>query len=245
MAIKEHRRTVSGYKMYNPDPKLYNEALNPKHVAISLTGEATLYPLLDDLIDEFMKRGLTTFLVTRGVRPEILANLRREPTQLYVSIESWDENSYVYFNNPLSRALWRKTLETFEILPSFSCPTVVRVTLVRSFNMHNEAVKQWSKILEKAQPTFIEVKAYMYIGGSVTRLSRDDMPRHSEVREWAKTLAEHLGYNVVSESIPSRVVLLSKLDKPVIRYGNPPISWYDKDVEDEFSGEYGHPEEAV
>ncbi|ADM27972.1 Wyosine base formation domain protein [Ignisphaera aggregans DSM 17230] len=240
MAIKEHRRTVSGYKRYpNVDKRIYEEALNPKHVAISLTGEPTLYPRIDDLIEEFHKKGMTTFLVTRGVRPEILANLRVEPTQLYVSLEAFDEESYRYFNNPISPQLWRKTLETLEILPSFTSPTVIRITLIRSFNMHNKAIDAWSKIIERSQPTFIEVKAYMHIGASITRLSRDDMPNHYEVKRVAEELSKRIGYNIVSESIPSRVVLLSKLDRPIIRYGNPPISWSDIDKGDENSGEYG------
>ncbi len=246
MVIKEHARTVSGYKMFpSVDRKRYEEARNPKHVAISLTGEATLYPLLDDLIAEFHRRGMTTFLVTRGIRPEVVANLGVEPTQLYVSIEAFDERSYEYFNNPLSKSLWKRTLETLELLPSFTCPTVVRVTIVKSFNFNEHAVKAWAKILSAAQPTFIEVKAYMHIGGSIERLKRSDMPSHSEVREIAAKLADELSYNIASESKPSRVVLLTRLEKPVIRYGNPPISWHDEDVGDEYSGEYGEPEKAV
>lgn len=240
MVVKEHKRTVSGYKKYpNVDRKMYEESLNPRHVAISLTGEPTLYPRLGELIEEFHRMNLTTFLVTRGIRPEILANLSKEPTQLYVSLEAFDEDSYRYFNNPVYPNLWKRTLETLEILPSFSSPTVVRLTLIRSFNMNLKAVSEWVKLLKIAEPTFIEVKAYMHIGTSILRLSRDDMPSHREVREIAREIANGLGYNIVSESVPSRVVLLSRLDKPVIRYGNPPISWYDKDLLDEYSGEYG------
>jgi len=246
MVIKEHARTVSGYKMFpQVSRKMYEEARKPKHVAISLTGEATLYPLLDDLIEEFHKRGMTTFLVTRGVRPEVLANLRCEPTQLYISIEAFDESSYIKFNNPIAKHLWKRTIESLELLPSFTCPTVVRVTIVKSFNVNEWAIEKWSKILSLAQPTFIEVKAYMHIGGSIERLSRSDMPSHSEVREIAAKLADALGYRIVSESKPSRVVLLSRLEKPIIRYGNPPISWYDEDQGDEYSGEYGAPEEVI
>jgi len=246
MAIKEHRRTVSGYKMYpGVDRRMFEEALNPKHVAISLTGEATLYPLLGDLIEEFHKRGLTTFLVTRGVRPEVLANLSTEPTQLYVSIEAFSYESYLRFNNPIAPTLWRRTLETFEILPSFTCPTVVRITIVKSFNMHREAIEFWTKLLSRAEPTYIEVKAYMHIGGSIERLKRSDMPSHAEVRKVAEELAKALSYNIASESKPSRVVMLTKLKKPVIRYGNPPISWHDPDPGDEYSGEYGAVEEII
>jgi len=240
MAIKEHRRTVSGYRGYpGVDERMWREALRPKHVAISLTGEPTLYSLIGDLIKEFHRRGLTTFLVTRGIRPDVLANLDEEPTQLYISIEAFNEGSYAEFNRPFFPNLWKLTLETLELLPSFTCPTVVRVTLVKSFNMNQRALENIARILKRAMPTFIEVKAYMHVGGSITRLKREDMPRHTEVRSYAEKLAEALGYNVVSESRPSRVVLLSTLDKPVIRYGNPPISWHDPDPGDEFSGEYG------
>ncbi len=246
MVIDEHRRTVSGYKMFaTVDRRMYEEARNPKHVAISLTGEATLYPMLDDLIREFHRRGMTTFLVTRGVRPEVVANLDEEPTQLYVSIEAYDEGSYAYFNNPLSPRLWRRTLELLELLPSFTCPTVIRITVVKSFNMNDRAIREWARILRIAEPTFIEVKAYMHIGGSIERLKRDDMPSHSEVREVAVKLADELSYNVASESKPSRVVLLTKLRGPIVRYGNPPISWSDPDYGDEYSGEYGELDKVV
>jgi len=239
MAIVEHRRTVSGYRKFAVNPKMYQEALNPKHVAISLTGEATLYPRLSELIKEFHRAGLTTFLVTRGILPEVLANLDEEPTQLYVSIEAFDEASYNHFNSPVSPNLWSRTLKTLEMLPSFTSPTVVRFTVVNNFNSNLDAIERIAAILKRAEPTFIEVKAYMHIGGSITRLSRDNMPSHNEVRRVAAELAKRVGYNIVSESVPSRVVLLSYLDKPVIRYGNPPISWYDKDEGDEYSGEYG------
>lgn len=239
MVIKEHKRTVSGYKKYpNVDKKMFEESLNPRHIAISLTGEATLYPRLGELIEEFHRLGLTTFLVTRGIRPDVLANLDKEPTQLYISIEAYDEESYRYFNNPINPGLWAKTLETIELLPSFTSPTVIRITLVKSFNMHNKAIEKWSKLLAIAEPTFVEVKAYMHIGSSITRLSRFDMPSHEEVKNIGAKLAELISYRMVSESIPSRVILLSKIDKPVIRYGNPPLSWSDIESENEFFSEY-------
>ncbi|MEM1678602.1 MAG: 4-demethylwyosine synthase TYW1 [Ignisphaera sp.] len=246
IAIKEHRRTISGYRRYpNVNADMYREAMNPKHVAISLTGEPTLYPRLDELIEEFHKRNITTFLVTRGIRPEILANLKVEPTQLYISIEAFDEYSYMKFNNPISPILWKKTLESLDILPSFTSPTVIRITLVKGFNMNTEAVEKWAKMLLKACPTFIEVKAYMHIGMSITRLSRDAMPSHSEVKKYAKMLAEKIGYSIASESRVSRVVLLSRLEKPIIRYGNPPINWYDMETVDEKLDEYGSVQEII
>ena len=245
MAVLEHRRTVSGYRGRAPKG-VWEEAMNPKHVAISLTGEATLYPRLGELIEVFHRMGLTTFLVTRGIRPEVLAGLTEEPTQLYVSLESWSREMYEYFNRPLTRRGWDKTLETINILPSFTCPTVVRVTVVKGFNMGDRDVNGFSKLLKVAEPTFIEVKAYMHVGGSVERLSRDNMPSFKEVAEFAGKLADKLSYRVASFSIPSRVVLLTRLEGPVIRYGKGcPRGWGEKDIGDELSGEYGRVKEVV
>ena len=246
VTIEEHKRTISGYFAYpNIDRNMLEEAMKPRHVAISLTGEATLYPRLGELIREFHKKDLTTFLVTRGIRPDILANLDEEPSQLYVSLEAYDEESYKYFNKPIFPNLWKLTLKTLEILPSFTSPTVIRITLIKGFNNSEKSLKSFAKLINIAQPTFIEVKAYMHIGASITRLNRESMPYHEEVRTFAKSLAKEISYNVVSESRPSRVVLLSKLDKPVIRHGNCPISWKDPDPGDEYSGEYGEPEAAI
>ncbi len=242
LAIKEHRRTVSGYKDRAPR-KLWEEANDPKHVAISLTGEPLMYPRFGDLLEAFHRRGLTTFVVTRGVRPDILGGLDVEPTQLYVSIEAWNREMYEYFNRPLTPRAWEATLETLELLPSFSCPTVIRVTVVKGFNMGEEDVKGFAKLLDKAQPTFIEVKAYMHVGGSTERLSKENMPSMKDVEEFARKLSQELSYPVASRSAPSRVVLLSRLPGPIIRYGKGcPKAWEEEDVGDEFSGEYGAPE---
>ena len=232
MSIIEHRRTVSGYKAHNVDPNKIAEAINPRHVAISLTGENTLYPALGELIKEYHKRNITTFLVTRAVRPDIIANLDEEPSQLYISLEAYDKEGYEYFNTPLVPRAWEKTLETIEILPSFTCPIVYRITAVRGWNMSLEAAKGFAKLIERGEPTFVEVKAYMYVGTSTKRLGRENMPSHEEVKEFARILSEISGYKIVSESRPSRVVLLSKLEKPLIRHGNAPVTWWDPDLTD-------------
>ena len=166
LAILEHRRTVSGYKDRAPK-EMWEEAINPKHVAISLTGEATLYPRLGELIEAFHRRGLTTFLVTRGIRPDVLASLSEEPTQLYISLEAWCKEVYEYFNKPLVPKGWELTLETLELLPSFTSPTVIRITLVKGVNMSDEAIKSFAKLINIAEPTYIEPKAYMHVGGSI------------------------------------------------------------------------------
>jgi len=235
--VEEYRKIISGYKGHPKVSKeMLEEAMNPKHVAISLTGEPTLYPYLGDLIKEIHRRGMTTFLVTRGVRPDVLANLDEEPSQLYVSIEAWDKKSYNYFTRPLVPRAWELTLETLEMLPSFSSPTVIRITHVKGFNDSEEAVKGLARLVNIAQPTYIEVKAYMYVGASRERLTRENMPSHEEVLALAKRISELTGYPIRSESRPSRVVLLSMLEKPIRHGKGCPWGW--KGREEEAPGEY-------
>ncbi|MCE4623301.1 MAG: 4-demethylwyosine synthase TYW1 [Caldisphaeraceae archaeon] len=236
-AIKEYRRLMSGYKgRPGVDLKKYEEAMNPKHVAISLTGEATLYPRLGELIKEFHKRGITTFLVTRAVRPDVLANLEEEPSQIYVSLEAWNEETYKFFNRPIVPNAWKLTLETLEMLPSFSSTTVYRITHVKGFNDNDNAVNGFGKLVRLGMPDYIEVKAYMYIGASKLRLSKANMPSFEEVSYLAKKVSKETSYPIVSRSKASRVVLLSKLERPV-RYGNgSPMGW--KTPDEDKPGEY-------
>jgi len=207
-------KILSGYKG-NPKTNLrkLNEALKPKHVAISLTGEPTLYKPLGKLIQAFHKKGFTTFLVSNGTIPSALMKLREEPTQLYISVCAPDKKTYKQICRPQIKNAWKKLNETLEVLPSFKCPAVIRITCVRGLNMKN--ADAYAKLVEKANPTYIEPKAYMHIGYSRLRLGYKNMPSHKEVREFALKLADETGCNLIHESKESRVVLLSRLKKPI------------------------------
>ncbi len=213
--LKAHWRALIGFKG-NPkvDLELLNLALNPVHVAISLEGEVTLYPMIGELIEEFFRRGFkTVFLVTNGTLPEVLEKLSREPTQLYVSLCAPDEETYIRVCRPAIKDGWERVNRTLELLESFSCPTVVRHTLVRGLNMRN--VEEYAKLDLKANPTYIEPKAAMAVGFFLKRLPREAMPTHEDVVEFSKKLSELTGYDIIDESRDSRVTLLSRLEKPI------------------------------
>jgi len=207
--IEAQRRILSGYKG-NPkaDKKKLEEALNPKHAAISLAGEPTLYARLSELIEEFHKRGFTTFLVSNGTLPEAFKKLSEEPTQLYISLTSPDKETYAKLCRPQIRGSWSSLMKTLELLPSLNCRKVIRITLVKGYNMHG--IEKYAKLIEIAEPDFVEPKAYMYVGYSRRRLKYENMPSHLEVGEFAHKLAEELSYNILDESKDSRVFLLSK-----------------------------------
>ncbi|MEM2412842.1 MAG: 4-demethylwyosine synthase TYW1, partial [Candidatus Bathyarchaeia archaeon] len=212
--IKAQLAILSGYKG-NPkaDPQKLREALRPRHAAISLTGEPTLYEPIGELIHAFHKRSFTTFLVSNGTMPSALAKLSHEPSQLYVSVCAPNKETYRKVCRPLIPDAWEKLNETLELLHSFKCPTVIRITAVRGLNMEN--IEEYAKLIEKANPTYVEPKAFMHVGFSRLRLGYEGMPSHKEIREFALKLAEATGYKVIDESEDSRVVLLSRLEKPL------------------------------
>jgi len=211
-SLYAQERILSGYKgNQQADLRKLREALMPRHVAISLAGEPTLYEPLGDLIREFHRKRFTTFLVTNGTNPERLEELKEEPTQLYVSVCAPNQDVFKKACRPQIKNAWTKLNHTLGLLPSFRCPTVIRMTLVRDMNMEN--VEEYAKLIKKADPTYIETKAYMHVGFSNLRLTFERMPSHRQIREFASDLSDKTGYKILDESVDSRVVLLSKREK--------------------------------
>ncbi len=202
-------RSLGGY---NPEvsPKVsaekYEEARNPKHLAISLAGEPTLYPHLSDLIDEGERRGMTTFLVTNGTQPNVLADMSL-PTQLYVTLAAPNEDVYRLLCRPGVSDGWKRLNETQELLHSLSCRRVNRLTMVEGQNMHD--TRSYAEMILKGAPDFIEVKGFMFLGSSRGRLAQANAPSHREIRAFSERLSSLTGYYIQDEQVESRVVLLS------------------------------------
>ena len=221
-SIEAQKKMLSGYKSQvkngDMDAKKFNEALNPRHVAISLSGEPTLYPNLDGLISELNKRGFTSFLVTNGMCTEVLENLKESPSQIYISLCAPNEDIFHRICRPTISKAWQRLMNSLALLQSYSCPTAIRITSVKGLNM--KEAQEYSRIIRKTSPSYIEVKAFMYIGYSRKRLGFNNMPNHAEIRKFSKVLSEMTGYRIVNESVDSRVVLLSELEKPFQLSGN-------------------------
>ncbi len=208
-SIQAQRTILTGYGgiMDRVDSKMLEEARNPKHVAISLAGEPTLYSKIGELIKEFHNTGFTTFLVTNGTRPDRLESLEEEPTQLYLSLDAPNEHIYNIINAPIKSDGWKRINETLELLPSFKCNTVIRITCIRGYNMTD--LKGYAKLISKGEPTFVEPKSYMHVGYSRKRLDREDMPSFDEIMDFGKELASLTGYEIKDFSRESKVALLA------------------------------------
>jgi len=207
--IEARRSLLSGFKgNAKIDVRKWEESIRPTSAAISLAGEPTLYSRISELLEAFKKKGIITFLVTNGTKPDRLRNLKIEPTNLYVSICAPDKETYLEVNRPLITDGWDRLNESLELMGSFSCRTVVRLTLVKDLNL--KVPEEYAKLILKAEPDFVEPKGFMHIGEAQRRLPRTAMPSHTEIMEFAQKLSKLISYRFKDHSPESRVALLSK-----------------------------------
>ncbi|MEM4714397.1 MAG: 4-demethylwyosine synthase TYW1 [Candidatus Nanoarchaeia archaeon] len=212
-AIKAQKELLSGWKG-NPktSKKLFEEALEPKHIAISLDGEPTLYPYLAELIKEIKSRGMTAFLVTNGTMPEKLKELlekNAEPTNLYISVYATNSKDYSKICNPFIPDAFDRVLESLKLMKKFKeAKTIFRMTLVKDLNLKDP--KGWAKLIKIAEPQYVEFKGYTWIGESRKRLKRENMPTMEDLENFANELLPLIGYKIIHRDNISRVILLKK-----------------------------------
>ncbi len=204
--LNEQQRLISGYGGSNVmDKEKWKEAFLPRHVAISLSGEPTMYPYLQELIEEFHKEEMTTFVVTNGTNPDMVEKIN--PTQLYISLNAPDKETYQKACAPMEDT-WDNIMRSLEIIRDSKARTAIRITMTKGLNMISP--ERYAYLIGLAKPDYVELKAYIHLGFSRKRLTRDNMPSHKEVFDFSKMVAETLGYCVADDSETSRVVLLSK-----------------------------------
>ena len=217
-SIRGQRKLITGYKGDSrTKPEMFKEAQQPNMVACSLSGEPTMYSQLSDFFEECHKRDMTTFLVTNGTLPKALENMDTLPRQLYVTVAAPNKEIYKRLCVPLQKDGWKKLNETLELLPSLDTRTVVRHTLVDGWNIGWE--REYAKLIEKADPLFVEPKGYVFVGYSRERMHNDNMPSHEKIMQFSKILGRETGREVLAEQKPSRVVLLGEDKKKMLIRG--------------------------
>ena len=184
----------------------WQEALEPRHVAISLSGEPTHYSRLPELIDLFNANGYTTFVVSNGTNPDMIARCR--PFQQYVSLDAPDGEIYEKTCRPMGDAeeFWERIRESLGHLREKR--SAIRITLVAGVNDTDPA--GYARLLQDSGATYIEVKGYMYLGYSRNRLQRNNMPEYAQVRDFAKSVSSLCDYKIRDENPLSRVVCMER-----------------------------------
>ena len=208
-SIDLQRKLLSGFGGNDDVPReAFEEAMEPRHVAISLDGEPTLYPYLPELIEAFHDREITTFLVSNGTRPEVLEAC--DPTQLYVSVDAPDRKTFGEVVKAVEDDAWDRLVETLDVLAAKEeTRTVLRTTLLNGYNMTHP--EWYAAMYDRADADFVEMKAFMHVGNSRDRLDREVMPDHADVVGFTKAVGEYLPTHPVLRDVEaSRVALLAR-----------------------------------
>jgi tRNA wybutosine-synthesizing protein 1 len=141
--------------------------------------------------------------------PDRLKNIE-PPTQLYLSLDAPNEELFYKIDKPLQKDSWKKLNKSLEILNHLrkKTRTVIRITLIKGIN--DTDIEGYSALIKKANPMYVEVKSYMFVGSSRLRLSLKNMPLYHEVKEFSEKLAKELAWKVIDESEASRVCLIAQ-----------------------------------
>lgn len=225
--IKTQRKMLVGFKIDSKSKKIqlskanqkkYKEAQEPTQFAISLSGEPTLYSKIGELIQELRKRKKTSFLVTNGLYPEKikeLENKKQLPTQLYISVNTSNEKDYNKFHKSSIKNPWKRLMDSLEVMSKLKkkTRTVFRMNLVRKINMSQKHLEEFSKLIKKANPMFVEIKGYMSVGFARKRLDYNRMPDYDEMKEFSNKLSRLTGLKVLDSHERSRAFVLGKNKK--------------------------------
>jgi len=223
--MEERRKLIMGYYGDSRnDKQRLDESLLPSHYAISLSGEPTMYPKLPELIKylKSLEATKSIFLVTNGQEPDMIQRLQDEdalPTQLYLSTNAADYDSFLKINKPRYDDSWQRWNKTLEMLKHLNTRTVLRITLIRNYNDQKEMIPAFASMIKQASPNFIEIKSYMHIGRSTNRLEHSNMLEMHEVREFSEEVAKKSQiFSVMDESLVSRIVILQNNERVIDRW---------------------------
>ena len=220
--MAERKKLINGYYGDSRnDKQRLDESLLPAHYAISLSGEPTMYPKLPELI-KYLKTFKATesiFLVTNGQEPDMIQKLQDEdalPTQLYLSTNAADYESFLKINKPKYDDSWKRWNQTLDMLKHLDTRTVLRITLIKDYNDQKEMIPAFAKMFRNASPHFIEIKSYMHIGRSTNRLEHSNMLEMNEIQNFSNQVAKDSKiFSVMDESIISRISILQNNERMI------------------------------
>ena len=208
-SLKAQDKLLEGFKG-NPtaNKTMYNQSREVKHVALSLTGEPITYPRMNELIKKFNREHISTFLVTNAQYPDQIRDLL-PITQLYISLDAPNKELLKDIDRPLFADFWERLNQSLEYLSTKKQRTCIRLTIIKGVN--DVEAQNYAKLILLGNPDFIEVKGYMHVGPSRERHTIEQMPWHEDVVEFSEELLRYLpDYSIVTEHIPSRVVMFAK-----------------------------------
>jgi len=141
------------------------------------------------------------------------------PTQLYLSTNAADYESFKRINQPKYDDSWERWNKTLGMLKHLDTRTVLRITLIKDYNDQKESIPAFAEMFRKASPHFIEIKSYMHIGRSTNRLEHENMLEMEEVKNFSEEIAKQSKiFSIMDESIVSRISILQNNERFIDRF---------------------------
>lgn len=194
----------------------FQEAFQVRHCALSLVGEPIFYPHINEFVGMLHERHISSFLVCNAQHPDNLARLAKV-TQLYVSIDAPTKTDLKKVDRPLNADFWERLMSCLDILRTTQSHqrTVFRLTLVKGFNMND--IESYADMVERAQPSQIEVKGATFCGSSNANgnpLTMQNIPFYEECRQFVEKLVAELktrglSYELAAEHAHSCCILIA------------------------------------
>ena len=195
----------------------FQEAMKIRHCALSLVGEPIFYPHINEFLRLLHQDRISSFLVCNAQHPEQLEALK-VVTQLYVSIDASNKESLRKVDRPLHRDFWERFVKCLDIIREkrFRMRTVYRLTLVKGFNIDDEA-EGYADLVARGLPCFVEVKGVTYCGTSASAgagLTMQNVPFYEEIIAFVEALnaaleRRGLDYGIAAEHAHSCCILLA------------------------------------
>lgn len=185
-ALTHHERLVRSWRgVGDVLSARYAEAQQPRHCAMSLVGEPITYPRINELLASLHRRRISSFLVSNGQHPDAVASIG-PLTQLYLSVDAGTPETLKAIDRPLFDDYWERLLASCDALREHRHTkgrTVLRLTLVREWNMSTDDIIGYGKLIARAAPDFVEIKAVAPTFNQSRKLTMASEP------SWADTVA--------------------------------------------------------
>lgn len=208
-SIDEHLKLLTGFGSHkDATEKKKEEIKDVRHVALSLTGEPITYPLINEILDAFHKRRISTFLVTNAQFPKQIEKIKNV-TQLYLSIDAATKKKLKEIDRPLFKDFWERMNKSLDLLSTRKYRTCIRLSMIKDENMDD--IEKYAGLIKKGSPDFIELKSYMWVGESQKYYKVENMPYIEDLEDFSNKILKLLPeYEYISKHLPSRAILLAK-----------------------------------
>jgi len=207
--VENHHKMIKQLKgVPGVTPERFELAKKVRHCALSLVGEPIMYPYINELLTLLHERHISTFLVTNAQFPREMSKIKH-CTQLYSSVDAATKEELKAIDRPLHDDFWERFKESLSVMNEQKCRTVLRLTLVKKYNM-TEATN-FASVVRDAMPDFVEIKAVTYCGDNgKDSITMKDIPWHTEVKNYANAILEGLPhYDMACEHVHSCCILLA------------------------------------